>query len=271
MHFRYGLYFIVLLIAGCNIKHPEKVSYTLKPPERAEVVADNENKQLECVERLDAGVEIIAMTEQWAQQMGLMDLYQADPGFDKWCVLFHDIPGSPPYTFQQKRLSQALPDRYYPCPGPSSENILECKNCNMATGLVVSARGYLPGEKVMIRLSAKDAYREAIFYPRSLLLKKESGELLAKGTLLCAEPGRTLYNLDICGVGKHEKYKLVSHSGKESLLQDLQGPIRCGLTPEVVGMVKGIAKMELQFEDGAFYTMELPWGYELLEYKLGNK
>lgn len=270
MQFRYGLYFIVLLSAGCNIIHPEKVS-ALQPSERVERVADKENKSLEGVERLDAGVEIIAITEQWAKKMGLMDLYQTDPGFAKWCVLFHDIPGSPPYTFQQKRLSQSLPDRYYPCPGPSSENIIECKNRNKATGLMVSSRGYLPGEKVMIRLSAKDAYREAVFYPRPLLLKKKSGELLAKGTLLCAKPGYTLYDLDICGIGKQEKYKLVSHSGEEILSQDLQGPIKCELTPEVVGLLKGIAKMELQFEDGAFYSMELPWGYELLEYKQGNK
>lgn len=271
MQFRYGLYFIALLSAGCNIKHSEKVSDTLKLPEYAERVADKENKPLECVERLDAGVEVIAITEQWAKKMGLMDLYQKDPGFAKWCVLFHDIPDSPPYTFQQKRLSQSLPDRYYPCPGPSSENILGCKNRNMATGLMVSARGYLPGEKITIRLSAKDAYREAVFYPRPLLLKKKSGELLAKGTLLCAKPGHTLYDLDICGIGKQEKYKLVSYSGKEILSQDLQGPIMCGLTPEVVGLLKGIAKIEVQFEDKAFYTMELPWGYELLEYKLGNK
>ncbi len=270
MQFRYGLYLIVLLCAGCNVKNPEKVSDQLNPPERVERIADTENK-LDFVERLDTGVEIVAITEQWAKEMGLMELYLTDPGFAKWCVLFHDIPDSPPYTFEQKRLSQSLPDRYYPCPGPSSEDIVESKNSNMPTGLVVSARGYLPGEKVMIRLSAKGAYREAVFYPRPLLLNKESGELLAKGTLLCAKPGQTIYDLDICGIGKQEKYKLVSHSGEETLSHDLEGPIKCGLTPEVVGLLRGIAKMELQFEDGVSYTMELPWGYELFEYKLGNK
>lgn len=271
MQFRYGLYFLVLLSAGCNLKHPKKTSDALPIPDCVEHVVHKQNQPQECLERLDGGVEIIAVTEQWAKEMGMMDLYQTDPGFTKWCVLFHDIPGNPPYNFQQKRLSQSLPDRYYPCPGPSSENIMESKNCNMATGIMVSSRGYLPGEKIVIRLSAKDAYREAVFYPRPLLLKKKSGELLAKGTLLCAEPGFTSYDLDVCGIEKHEKYKMVSHSGDETLSHDLQGPMRIGLAPEVVGLLKGIAKMQIQLEDGTSYDIELPWGYELLEYKQGKK
>lgn len=265
------VYFIALLSAGCNVKYPEKISSAIQSPEHMEPVADRENKLLECVEQLDAGIEIIAMTEQWAKKMGLMDLYQTDPGFAKWCVLFHDIPGSPPYALQQKRLLQSLPDLYYPCSGPSSENILASKNSNKATGLVVSARGYLPGEKVTIRLSAKDAYREAVFYPRPLLLRRTSGEILVKGILTCAQPGFTHYDLDICGIGKEEKYTLVSYSGEEILSHNLQGPIMCGLTPDVVGLLKGIAKMKLQFADGACYIMELPWGDELLEYNQGNK
>ncbi len=271
MQFRYGLYLILLLSGSCNVKQTEKVSEAAKPTEHTERVAEKVNNLPEYVERLDAGVEVIAITEQWASEMGLMDLYLTDPGFAKWCVLFHDIPGSPPYAFEQKRLSQSLPDRYYPCPGPSSENILECKNHNMPTGLMVSVRGYLPGEKVIIRLSAKDGYREAVFYPRPLHLKKRSGEILAKGTLLSATPGDTLYNLDICGIGKEEKYKFISHSGEEILSQDLKGPIQCGIAPEVIGLLKGVAKIELQFDDETSYSMNLPWGYELLDYTLGNK
>jgi hypothetical protein len=271
LQFRYSLYFILLLSTSCNVKQPEKVSDKPKPPGYAERVADNEKKSLENIERLDEGVEIIAMTEELANQMGVMDYYQIDPGFAKWLVLFHELPGSPPYEFQQKRLIQPKHDRYYLCPGPSSEDILKAKNSNEAIGLVVNTRGYLPGEKITLCLNAQEACREAVFYPRPLLLKRESGELLVKGSLLCARPGHTLYAFDICGIGEQEKYKLVSHSGKEILSQDLQGPIMFSLAPEVVGLPKGIAKLEFQFEDGAIYTMELPWGHELLEYKAGNK
>ncbi|GEM_PF-3948575 len=290
MRFQYPFYFIILLsTVGCNVKHSEKTadtlkasshiadkeenkaSDTLKPPAYTELAVDKENKSVECVQPFDTGVEIIAMTEEWAKEMGLIDHYRIDPGFEKWCVLFHDIPGSPPYTFQQKRISQPLSNRYYPCSGPSSEDILESKNYNIPTGLVVSTRGYLPGEKLIIRLSAKDAFREATFYPRPLLLKKKSGDLLAKADLLCADPGHTLYTLDIFGIEKQEKYKLTSRSGEEIISQDLQGPTTCGISPEIIGSQKGVGKIELQLEDGTFYTMELPWGYDLIEYKLGKK
>lgn len=269
MRFQYGFY-CLLLFMSCNTKHSE-VSATLKPSQDTEFVIEKENKLLECVEQLDAGVEIIAMTEEWAQQMGVMDLYKIDPGFDKWCVFFHDIPDNPPYILLQKRISQDLPDCYYPCEGMSSENILTCKNRKVATSVIVSARGYLPGEKVIIRLSAKDAFREAVFYPRPLLLKKKSGEILAKGELLCAKTGDTLYSLDICGVEKKEKYTFTSYSGNEIIRKELEGPAYIAIIPEVIGMSAGIAKIELLFEEGTCYIMELPWKNELLEYKLGNK
>jgi len=271
MQLQYLLYLILLLTVSCNAKQSSESSNKSEPSKHENCLTDTKSKLQECVEQSDAGIEIICVTEQWAAKMGLMDLYQMDPGFSKWCVLFHDIPGNPPYSFQQKRLLQPLPDRYYPCQGPCSEDILKFKNRNKPTGLMVSARGYLPGEKVTIRLSAKDAYREITFYPRPLFMKKKTGELLVKATLLCAEPGNTLYELDICGLGKQEKCKLVSNSEGEILSFNLQGPMECTITPEVAGQKRGFAKTALHFEDGTSYSLDLPWGYALLEYKLGNK
>ncbi len=266
MQFKCSLYLIILLSFGCqkNSKEPESSKST-------EFVANQKTHLLECVERMDNGIEIIDATEQWAKEMGLTDFIQADPGFAKWFIIFHDIPGNPPYSLQQQRLSQPDPDRFFPLPGPSSESILDSKNRNSPVGLMVSVRGYLPGEKVIIRLSAKDAYREIVFYPRPLLLKEESRGLLAKATLLCAEPGYTLYAFDICGIEEQEKYKFISYSGGEILSHNLQGPITCSITPEVVGQRKGVANTVLEFEDGTSCSMELPCGYELLEYKRGIK
>lgn len=261
MRFQYGFYLILLLSASCNAEQTPK-SLTQ---------STEKSKSKESVNQIDNGVELVSVTEEWALKMGMINHYKTDPGFTKWCVLFHDIPGNPPYLFEQKRLVQRIPNFYYPIPDPTSEVILESKNRNKPTAMVVSARGYLPGEKITIRLSSKDAYREVTFCPRPLLLKKESGELLVQATLVCADPGHTLYNLDICGVGKHEKYKLISHSKNEILSHNVEGPVQCGISPEVVGEKKGIAKAILKFENGTSYSLELPWGYELLEYNRGNK
>jgi hypothetical protein len=223
-----------------------------------------------CVDRIHTGVEIIRVTEQWAKENGVLDLYQADPGFTKWCILFHDIPGDPPYSFQQKRLLQPNRNQYYPC-GYAEENILASKNCNMPAPLMVSSRGYLPGEKITIRLSGKDAHKEIIFYPRPLLLKDKTGRVLAKVALLSAIPGQTHYDLDLSGIGKEEKYTLISHSGGEILSHNYQGPIKLGISPEVVGKRSGFANIILRMEDGTEYNTKLPWGNELLECKAGNK
>lgn len=271
MQLRYSLYLLAFLSAAYTTQPLEKAGDTLKPVEQQKPIAEKQNALQEDKKPLDAGVEIIPINEEWARQKGVMDLYQTDPGFAKWFVSFHDIPGSPPYAFEQKRLMQALPDRYFPFESNSSEDILRCKNSNKPIGFMVNSRGYLPGEKVVFRLSAKGACREAVFYPRPLLLKRKSGELLASATLLCAVPGQNLYAMDICGVGKQEKYKFTSYSGSEVLSHNLEGPIYCTFMPEVVGLRRGVAKIVLQFEKGERCSMELPWGSKLFEYSLGNK
>lgn len=261
---------LILLSLSCHAK--DSIESSSKPEQgHKKQLADVKSDPQENVEQINDGVEIVKVTEQWAEKMGLMDLYRTDPGFDKWCILFHEIPGTPPYSFQQKRLLQQLPDRYYNIKGPTSENVIECKNRDTPTGMMVSARGYLPGEKITIRLSGKDAYKEITFFPRPLFMKNEAGKILAKAALLCAKPGQTLYELNICGVDKQRKYKFLSYSGGETLSHNLQGPIESTIMPEVIGQVRGIAKIVLDFENGTRYSMKLPWGIELLDYTLGNK
>ena len=272
MQFQYVLYLILLLSVGCDAKEPPKSSNESKPLAREEHPKQEKSKLPECVERADAGIEVISLTEEWAKKLEIMSYYQTDPGFTKWLLLFHDIPDGAPYAFEQKRVSQPVYDRYYPCPGGApSESVVECKKHNVPTGVVVGSRGYLLGEKITIRLSGKDAHREVVFYPRPLFLKKGTGEVLVRASLLSEEPGGTLYEFDVCGVGKEEKYKLISYSGKERLSHDAQGPMRGSILPGVVGKVGGYSSLTVQVKGGASYSMELPWGRELLEYREGKK
>lgn len=81
---------------------------------------------------------------------------------------------------------------------------------------------------------------------------------MAKAVLLCAQPGGTLYDIEISGVEKEEKYTLISHSEGETLSHEVQGPMKCGVTPEVIGLQKGIANFEVRLEDGTSYVMKLP-------------
>jgi hypothetical protein len=271
MQFRHCLFSLLLLSASCSSEHAS-VSAN-KSTEYVEYIhpADPTNKLPEYISQIDPGVEVFPMTIKWVEEMGLPILYMLDPGFAKWCVLFDSIPENPPYEMQQKRIIQEAPDQYYTCTNSNSESIKRCKNAGKSTAMVISAKGYLPGEPVTIRLSGKDAHKEVTFYPRPLVLKKENGELLARATLCDAHPKQNLYMLEIYGVGKQEKYQFTSHSGEEILTQSCEGPIFCTILPEVLGQTRGIANITLQFEEGACYKMQLPWGLELMEYSLGNK
>jgi len=270
MRLKYALYWIALVNAGCSTKVPSHSNESEHSSSTAQVV-EQKRPLLACVEQMDAGIEMIEATEQWAKENGFVGLDRMDPGFAKWYILFHDIPDNPPYSFGQKRLLQALPDHYYPLKHPSPKTILESKESNTPVSFMLSVRGYLPGEKITIRLSSKDAYREVTFYPRPLHVKRNTGEVLARATLLCATLGETLYLFDVCGVGEQEKYTLTSNSGGEILSHDWQGPLTCTIMPEVIGQMQGFAKIQMRFGAGEEHAVALPWGYELIQCRLGNK
>ena len=262
-----SLFLALLLSAGCTTKqaaendandqisHHEKIT----TPTQVEYFAED------CIEKIDEGVELIKVTKEWAEEKGLMAIYENDPGFAKWFVVFHDIPDTPPYSLEQKRLLQANRDYYYPCLGTTPEDTI-----TVPTGMMVSVRGYLPGEKVTIRLSSKNAHREIVFYPRPLIMKR-SGKLLVKAELRCAQPGHTFYHLYFIGMGEEEKYKFMSRSGQEFGSSNLQGPIETFYMPEVAGRGSGFATVTLQFQDRTRYSMKLPWGYEFLDYMAGKR
>jgi proteasome lid subunit RPN8/RPN11 len=261
MQFLYCLFLILPLSAICNSEHPFNREQTTTPI----------HKIPEYIEKIDPGVQVIQVTKEWAEKMGVLHFYEADSGFTKWIIVFHSIPGSPPYEMQQKRMVQSVSEQYHPCPTPNAEDIQECKNAGEPAVLIVSAKGYLLGEPVTIRLSGKDAQKQVTFYPRPLALKKENGDLLAKARLCDLRLGQTSYDLKVCGVEKQEKYQLTSQSGEESFSHNCEGPLQCNILPGVLGQSGGIASIALQLEDGAFYEMQLPWGLELMDYSLGKK
>lgn len=284
---KYGAYLVLFLCASCNRTDNQTNKVAQTPVQKTKPIISEQNTpktlnrlseqklsksaMLE-IDRMDAGIEVIQMTEELAKTLEITNFDQCDPGFTKWLFSFNVIPGNPPYSLEQKRVFQPVFDCFYPIQnGVSSEEIHYSKSNNKPVRLLLSARGFLPGEQVTIRLSAKDASKEISFYPRPLHLKDAAGKVLAKAVLFCAQPDFTGYNLDISGVEKEQKYTFTSQSGGEILSHAMQGPMQCSITPDVIGKTGGIAKAILQFEDEISYSLELPWGRELLEYKAGKK
>lgn len=233
-----------------------------------------ESAKMECndyVERIDPTIQFVPLTPQLAKEYHIEEWLEKDIGFSKWIVVFNEIPGEAPHSLQEKRIFRLNPEHFYPLQLPVAD-MLALKKQGTTTWFIVSARGYLPGEKVIWRLISERSkeFKEIAFYPRPLVLKKKSGEILAKASLLFSL-AVTTYRLDISGIQEEEVFKFLSASKHERIRQVLKGPILMDVTPDVIGSRGGIGELTLSLEDGSSHKVELPWGSELFKYSKGEK
>jgi hypothetical protein len=190
-----------------------------------------------------------------------------DPGYDKWLVSFAKIIGSPPYTLLKKRLFAKDSNAFQPVAGMDSMAISEAKKTNRGIYLCLSAKGFMPGEKVTLRLQSKekDVFTDVSCYPRPLTMQKPTGEIVLEAELTNVDP--TIYHLKISAVGLDEKFDFISTSAHEKMNYPMQGPVEAmSYMPGVTGRKGGVAKIELRFKDGVAYTLDLPWGNKLVKY-----
>jgi len=229
----------------------------------------------EYVEKIDPTIEFSPLTEKLMKELGVKSPLESYPGFEKWIVTFNEIPGDPPYSLQGKRCVQSDPEGFAVVSGvPNSFELLEAKIFGNPVRIPICSVGYLPGEKVTWRLVSKDkdVFKEIVFYPRPIFIKKKSGEVLARACLQCCSLDNAMYEINVCGIGTEEKCLYTCYSGDEMMEPTVfQGPVSMFNLPGVIGRDGGIGYMEFRLEDGSLYQIELPWGSELLEYVKGNK
>jgi hypothetical protein len=231
-------------------------------------------KNIKQTQALKPPVTIEPFTEQLMKELHLEYLAKTDVGFEKKLVLFHEIPGDPPYSMQQRRVLQSNPEMFIPfnC-GLSPENILKSKQIEQPVALWISARGYVPGEKITLRLASKDPeiFREIQFCPRPLIATGTSKDISFKATLEFYAKDSTQYTVEISGVKEDESYEFISQSETEKIQEPLKGPMTFGYAPGVLGVKGGISTAIILFQDGSTYKLHLPWGTEIEEYHRGNK
>ncbi len=222
----------------------------------------------------DPTVGFLPLTKELLKEPCLSEWVHFDPGFEKWVLVFHDIPGEAPFSFQIKRAAYFKPEKFVIDERAiQSEEVALMQKNGGAVRVVLSARGFLPGEPITCRLATKDpkVYREISLCPRPLIVKKASGELLLKATLQKHPYEHTSYNIEIVGVKENEYFKFCSKSDSETMRKVLKGPIFMNYAPGVLGRKGGVAKLEISFEDGTSYKIDFPWGIELFSYKNGKK
>ena len=221
----------------------------------------------------DATISFQPLTEELAKKLGAMEYYRRDSGFSKWLITFHEISGGHPYQVQMKREHRDDFANFETLKTCLSSDILNAKIERQPYKMIVSARGYLPGEELILRLVGKNknVFKEIAFCPRPLVLRRSSGEVFAKVTLAVGSCICTSYNIECLGIDKKETFKFISSSAEEKMKQVLVGPVCMNYMPGVLGLLGGVGIVEMQLEDGSTHELKLPWGTEIFQYINGKK
>ena len=200
-----------------------------------------------------------------------------DPGFTKYLVVFRAVPETPPYSIVMKRIAQNPPGKFLPHPVHSGEHIAKSKQDNSPVGFFLSEKGFLPGEKVTLRITSgiKSEFYEVGGYLRPLRERNAAGKTMLEARLISAWPAH--YSIIISEIAPGEEVEFVSTSAHESFSHVIpeecviDGACTTSYMPEVVGVSGGIAKIEVRRKDGSSHKLELPWGDEFLPYLQGEK
>ncbi len=137
----------------------------------------------------------------------------------------------------------------------------------------VSSKGFLPGERVFIRLCSSDGtFRKVVnFIPNQMKVSNDSKTAFVVAELVEFPPA--FYKLTFHGFTDGEKIDLVSISNSERLTKSFEISERLNFmtSPDVEGEKAGVGKIIFNRKSGESFTLNLPWGEELYEYLLQVK
>ncbi len=201
------------------------------------------------------------------------NLKQFDPSHHKTIIKIHVLPESEGYILKLDRplLIKSLAQQEY-----TKEIFTRMKDFlgEDELLLVISSRGFMPGEKVHCTLETQDGRsisEKAKIIPHPIMLEVPMGGAKLKAELVSLKP--TYYEVYLEGIQTFEKLNLRTFSLGETIENDFyykQGSC-IGLIPEVIGKQKGFCDLILTRQKGAEFKLRFPWGEEVLEYLKGDK
>ncbi|CCB87827.1 protein-tyrosine phosphatase family protein [Simkania negevensis] len=221
----------------------------------------------------DWEVELVTLS---AETISLSSKYQAlntkDPGFHKTIIRITNLPDAKTYFMRWNRSFFSSSEQHQKFSKKDLFHAAETLGENVAV-LVISSRGFLPGEKVYYTLETVGTESKSLqfsFIPQPIVKEVRNGKSKLIGELILLEPAR--YELDLEGVSSFEKLKLLSRSSEESIEREFvyTKPMRIGITPGVIGKNGGVCNLSLTRQKGDYFTLQLPWGDELLGHLSGE-
>lgn len=193
----------------------------------------------------------------------LKDLDTAyDPGFGKYALRFAGAPKNAAITVSLERLG-------------ASGKAAERRSSSFGDiHFVVSSRGYLPGEKITVTMSSKDGLfkEDYSFIPFPIVKSSKNKKLTVEASLISLPPA-TFYQFKFSGFKENEAIHFHSESEgeivKNSFNFSKSTPFMFG--PETLSKKGGHAQIVFKNSQGELVEMQLPWGEQLTEYRLGKK
>ncbi len=201
---------------------------------------------------------------------------EADAGHSKTFLSIKNFPINKKMSYAMKRPLQK--DKYYKRVGEfiiNEQAIITSANdpeeiCHYFS---VSARGFLPGERVFFRFKAKDGSfeMETHFIPNPIKAQDKSGIASIEAELVVLNPA--FYQFKFNGFKENEVIKSLSISGKEEIKNSfkISKDVLITDSPNIMGEQGGVGKIIFTRDSGEKIRINLPWGLEWLDYLEGTK
>ncbi len=192
-----------------------------------------------------------------------------DAGYHKTLLRLHDLPEGEAFVFVMHRPCLDVTQRL-----PVLRETLTSNAQKMGVTepfFVISSRGFLPGEKIEMRV--ENMKGESIsplieFFPEPLMVSSQ----VDTGQITAEFIGRDSYALHLKGFTEGEVYTFDSRSFGERMRYQCTYAESEGQTysPSVMGYQGGIAELVIVRKNGEQLRMMFPWGNKLSPILKGN-
>ncbi|KAF3363031.1 hypothetical protein PHSC3_000367 [Chlamydiales bacterium STE3] len=187
--------------------------------------------------------------------------------FPRYLLQFHDFPKDEEISVLIQRVAQEREQwvhMYRFSIRPSG--MLMDQGVPIGFMLCLSARGFIPGERVNFRFETDRGFQKEIsFIPYPLVFKSRMGMTLIKAELLSIDP--TFFRLEFPGLKRGEMVVISSLSQGRT-----QGPFKHDgstpfiFSPDVPNCNGGTGMLTVAKRTTKHFKMELPWGAALLKH-----
>lgn len=198
---------------------------------------------------------------------GVRKALKIDPHFQKNYLYFSNFPTQQKLAIVIKRPLTEIPNSGFQFEMDENGHVFG------EPFIVISSRGFLPGERVTLNFYTEDKklLYEDSFIPNPIVVRDSKGKKRLVAELMMVKPA--FYKLELFGVRNNEKLTLKSISGNEKNITPINYRKTDGIavSPDTVTEKGGVGQYNISNGKGEPIEFILPWGAEFAKYLLGEK